>query len=102
MCATSATRIASESDAHPSHASAVGAAGFRHGTIVTGPGPLGGNLRLAFPTARVASLETPGYLAPAPVPGGEASSLGPGGPAAAGRVSGHRLGARRSDLSVRR
>ena len=41
---------------------AVTAAGFRGGTIVAGPGPLGGNMRLAFPDARVASLETPGYL----------------------------------------
>lgn len=43
---------------------AVAAAGFRRGTIVAGPGPLGGNVRLAFPDARVASLETPGYLPP--------------------------------------
>jgi hypothetical protein len=39
--------------------------GFRRGTIVAGPGPLGGNMRLAFPDSRVASLETPGYLPPA-------------------------------------
>jgi 4-amino-4-deoxy-L-arabinose transferase-like glycosyltransferase len=43
---------------------AVAAAGFRGGTIVAGPGPLGGNMRLAFPDARIASLETPGYLPP--------------------------------------
>jgi lipopolysaccharide core galacturonosyltransferase RgtB len=47
---------------------AVAAAGFRRGTIITGPGPLGGNVRLAFPDSRVASLETPGYLPP-PVAG---------------------------------
>ncbi|MGH7359301.1 MAG: hypothetical protein ACREJR_10860, partial [Candidatus Rokuibacteriota bacterium] len=34
------------------------------GTIVAGLGALGGNLRLAFPDSRVASLETPGYLPP--------------------------------------
>lgn len=45
-------------------AGAVAASGFRHGTIVAGVGPLGGNLRLAFPDARVASLEAPGYLPP--------------------------------------
>jgi hypothetical protein len=45
-------------------AGAVAASGFRRGTIVAGAGPLGGNLRLAFPAARVASLETPGYLPP--------------------------------------
>ncbi len=49
-------------------AGAIAADGFRRGTIVAGPGPLGGNLRLAFPDSRVASLETPGYL-PAPVAG---------------------------------
>ena len=49
-------------------AGAVAADGFRRGTIVAGPGPLGGNLRLAFPDSRVASLETPGYLPP-PVAG---------------------------------
>jgi len=43
---------------------AVAAAGFRGGTIVAGTGPLGGNMRVAFPSARVASLETPGYLPP--------------------------------------
>jgi hypothetical protein len=43
---------------------AIAATGFRRGTIVTGPGPLGGNVRLAFPESRVASLETPGYLPP--------------------------------------
>jgi hypothetical protein len=42
----------------------VAGAGFHGGTIVAGPGPLGGNLRIAFPGARVASLETPGYLPP--------------------------------------
>lgn len=54
-------------------ARAVAAMGFRHGTIVTGPGPLGGNLRLAFPDSRVVSLEAPGYLPapPAGVAGGE-------------------------------
>jgi hypothetical protein len=51
-------------------AGAVSAEGFRRGTIVAGPGPLGGNLRLAFPDSRVASLESPGYL-PAPAPGGD-------------------------------
>jgi len=45
-------------------ADAVAASGFRRGTIVAGVGPLGGNLRLAFPDARVTSLETPGYLPP--------------------------------------
>ncbi len=45
-------------------AGAIAANGFRRGTIVAGPGPLGGNLRLAFPDSRVASLETPGYLPP--------------------------------------
>ena len=45
-------------------AGAIAADGFRRGTIVAGPGPLGGNLRLAFPDSRVASLETPGYLPP--------------------------------------
>ena len=49
-------------------AGAVAAAGFRQGTIVAGPGPLGGNLRLRFPGSRVASLETPGYV-PAPLAG---------------------------------
>jgi 4-amino-4-deoxy-L-arabinose transferase-like glycosyltransferase len=39
-------------------------AGFREGTIVAGPGPLGGNLRLALPRARVLSLESPYYLPP--------------------------------------
>jgi 4-amino-4-deoxy-L-arabinose transferase-like glycosyltransferase len=53
-------------------AAAVTAAGFRRGTIVAGHGPLGGNLRLAFPSSRVVSLESPGYL---PVLAGE----GPGG-----------------------
>ena len=43
---------------------AAAAAGFRRGTIVAGPGPLGGNLRLAFPDSRVASLEAPEYLPP--------------------------------------
>jgi hypothetical protein len=47
-------------------AGAVGADGFRRGTIVAGLGPLGGNLRLAFPGSRVASLEAPGYLPPPP------------------------------------
>jgi 4-amino-4-deoxy-L-arabinose transferase-like glycosyltransferase len=42
----------------------VAAEGFHRGMIVAGPGPLGGNLRLAFPGSRVASLETPGYLPP--------------------------------------
>ena len=46
-------------------AQAVAAAGFHQGTIVAGTGPLGGNLRLAFPDSRVVSLETPSYL---PVP----------------------------------
>jgi hypothetical protein len=46
-------------------ARAVAAAGFRRGTIVAGPGPIGGNLRLAFPASRVVSLEAPGYV---PVP----------------------------------
>ena len=41
---------------------AAAAAGFRRGTIVAGPGPLGGNLRLAFPDSRVTSLEAPEYL----------------------------------------
>ena len=50
-------------------ATAVAAAGFRQGTIVAGHGPLGGNLRLAFPSSRVVSLEAPGYL-PAPAAGG--------------------------------
>ncbi len=50
-------------------ATAVAAAGFRQGTIVAGQGPLGGNLRLAFPSSRVVSLEAPGYL-PAPRAGG--------------------------------
>jgi hypothetical protein len=45
-------------------AEAVAGIGFRHGTIVAGPGPLGGNLRLAFPEARVVSLEAPDYLPP--------------------------------------
>ena len=49
-------------------ATAVAAAGFRQGTIVAGHGPLGGNLRLAFPSSRVVSLEAPGYL-PAPAAG---------------------------------
>jgi hypothetical protein len=52
-------------------ATAVGAAGFRQGTIVAGAGPLGGNLRLAFPDSRVMSLEAPGYL-PAAAAGGPA------------------------------
>jgi Dolichyl-phosphate-mannose-protein mannosyltransferase len=52
-------------------AGALAAAGFRRGTVVAGPGPLGGNLRLAFPDSRVASLETPGYL-PTPLGGGGA------------------------------
>jgi hypothetical protein len=43
---------------------AAAADGFRRGTIIAGPGPLGGNIRLAFPDSRVASLETPGYLPP--------------------------------------
>jgi 4-amino-4-deoxy-L-arabinose transferase-like glycosyltransferase len=43
----------------------IAADGFRRGTIVAGPGPLGGNLRLAFPDSRIASLETPGYVPPA-------------------------------------
>ena len=46
-------------------AAAVAGDGFRQGTIVAGPGPLGGNLRLAFPDSRVASLETPGLPAAA-------------------------------------
>ena len=46
-------------------AGAIAADGFRRGTIVAGPGPLGGNLRLAFPDSRVASLETPGLPAAA-------------------------------------
>jgi hypothetical protein len=49
---------------------AAAAAGFHRGTIVTGPGPLGGNLRLAFPDSRVASLETPEYLPPPTADGG--------------------------------
>jgi 4-amino-4-deoxy-L-arabinose transferase-like glycosyltransferase len=54
-------------------ARAVAAAGFRQGTIVAGHGPLGGNLRLAFPDSRVVSLEAPDYLPAlaAGVPGGE-------------------------------
>jgi 4-amino-4-deoxy-L-arabinose transferase-like glycosyltransferase len=51
-------------------ATAVASDGFERGTIVTGAGPLGGNLRLAFPAARVVSLETPGYLPPPPGAGG--------------------------------
>jgi 4-amino-4-deoxy-L-arabinose transferase-like glycosyltransferase len=45
--------------------------GFHRGTIVTGRGPLAGNLRLAFPGARVASLETSGYVPPLAHTGGE-------------------------------
>ena len=52
-------------------AGAAAAAGFRRGTIVAGPGSLGGNLRVAFPDSRVASLETPAYLPP-PVAGRDA------------------------------
>jgi 4-amino-4-deoxy-L-arabinose transferase-like glycosyltransferase len=50
---------------------ALAADGFRQGTIVAGRGPLAGNLRLAFPTSRVVSLEASGYVPPAPPPGGQ-------------------------------
>jgi 4-amino-4-deoxy-L-arabinose transferase-like glycosyltransferase len=40
-------------------------AGFTGGTIVAGPGPLAGSLRLRFPAARVLSLEHPQYRPPA-------------------------------------
>ena len=39
-------------------------AGFQGGTIVTGLGPLGGNLRLQLPGARVVSQESPYYVPP--------------------------------------
>ena len=58
-------------------ATAVAAAGFRQGTIVAGQGPLGGNLRLAFPSSRVVSLEAPGYL-PAPASRGSARPVSRG------------------------
>lgn len=45
--------------------------GFRRGTIVAGRGPLAGNLRLAFPSSRVVSLEAPGYVPPAPAADGQ-------------------------------
>jgi 4-amino-4-deoxy-L-arabinose transferase-like glycosyltransferase len=45
-------------------AAALRAAGFRHGTIVAGEGPLGGNLRLHFPDSRVIRLTNPDYLPP--------------------------------------
>ncbi len=41
-------------------------AGFARGTIATGDGPLGGNLRLRFPESRIVSLTYPRYLPPAP------------------------------------
>ena len=51
-------------------AAALARDGFSRGAIVTGPGALGGNLRVAFPAARVASLETPGFLPPPAADGG--------------------------------
>jgi len=67
-------------------ARAIAAMGFRHGTIVAGPGPLGGNVRLAFPDSRVVSLEAPGYLPapPAGVAGGECLVVWDRGPGDAG------------------
>jgi hypothetical protein len=52
-------------------APAIADEGFRRGTIVTGRGPLAGNLRLAFPDARIASLETAGYVPPPAGAGGQ-------------------------------
>jgi 4-amino-4-deoxy-L-arabinose transferase-like glycosyltransferase len=52
-------------------APAVATEGFDRGTIVTGRGPLAGNLRLAFPVSRVASLETPDYVPPPADEGGQ-------------------------------
>jgi hypothetical protein len=51
-------------------AAALRTAGFRHGTIVAGEGPLGGNLRLHFPDSRVIRLTNPDFLPP----GGDAGS----------------------------
>ncbi len=45
-------------------AARVAAAGFTGGTIAAGEGPVAGNLRLAFPAARVLRLATPDYLPP--------------------------------------
>lgn len=45
-------------------AAELGAAGFTSGTIVAGEGPIGGNLRLWFPRARVVTLESPSYVPP--------------------------------------
>ena len=45
--------------------------GFDRGTIVAGRGPLAGNLRLAFPSSRVVSLEAPGYVPPPAETGGQ-------------------------------
>jgi hypothetical protein len=45
--------------------------GFHRGTIVAGRGPLAGNLRVAFPDARIASLETPDYVPPATMTDGD-------------------------------
>ena len=39
-------------------------AGFGDGTIVAGPGPLVGSLRLRFPRARVLTIEHPQYIPP--------------------------------------
>jgi hypothetical protein len=63
-------RVARLNTPYEAVAGALVADGFRRGTIIAGPGPLGGNLRLAFPSSRVASLETPDYL-PAPVTGAD-------------------------------
>jgi 4-amino-4-deoxy-L-arabinose transferase-like glycosyltransferase len=52
-------------------AQAIAGAGFRQGTIVAGPGPLAGNLRLAFPGSRIVSSEAPGFVPPPAKMGGE-------------------------------
>lgn len=44
-------------------ADALGAAGFRGGTIVS-RGPLAGNLRVSFPASRVLSADSPQYVPP--------------------------------------
>jgi lipopolysaccharide core galacturonosyltransferase RgtB len=45
-------------------AARLAAAGFTHGTLAGGEGPVAGNLRLWFPRARVVRIANPDYLPP--------------------------------------
>lgn len=56
-------------------AAGLAGSGFKGGTIVAGPGALGGNLRLRFPDARVISLENPYYVPPRPVDAADGQCL---------------------------